>query len=97
MMRSFANACTHEAQRAMDRKALAKYRPYALALAEAFPPGHYAVKLGDVGFQGVPWSDESNGSVAVAIIRDNRVVTLMFRRTTQPWTAEALSVDRCVP
>lgn len=35
----------------------------------------------------------SNGDSVVAIIRDGRVVTLMYRRSTQPFTPEALRVD----
>lgn len=49
--------------------------------------------LGTVAFQGEPWTDTSNGGQVVAIIRDKKLVTMMFRRDTQPATAEALRVD----
>lgn len=52
--------------------------------------------LGEVDFQGKAWSDLSNGSRVVAIIRDNKLITMMFRRETQPWTPEALRVDKVV-
>lgn len=42
------------------------------------------------------WGDRSNGTRVVAIIRDNKLVTMMFRRLTQPWTPEALRVDSVI-
>lgn len=54
-----------------------------------------AVRLSVTPFIGTPWADTSNGDTLVAIIRDGVVVTLMFRRSTQPFTAAALRVDRC--
>ena len=47
-------------------------------------------------FVGKAWTDTSNGDTVVAIVRDKRVVTYMFRRSTQPFTAVALRVTRCV-
>ena len=52
-----------------------------------------AVLLAKVAFQGEAWSNESNGDHVWAIIRDSRLVTIMFRRSTQPATPEALRVD----
>lgn len=45
---------------------------------------------------GEPWTDDSNGDTIVAIVRDRRVATYMFRRRTQPWSTLALRVDRLV-
>lgn len=56
--------------------------------------GSLAVRLGRVTFQGEPWSDISNGDDVVAIIRDRQVQTYMFRRATQPFTPEALRVQK---
>lgn len=36
----------------------------------------------------------SHGNVAVAVVRGNRVITVMLRRDTQPHTPGAYSVDR---
>ena len=41
---------------------------------------------------GIAWSDRSNGDTIVGIIRDNRVVTIMLRRSTQPHTPAAYNV-----
>lgn len=54
-----------------------------------------AVRLSAHPFIGTAWSDTSNGDTLVAIIRGGAVVTLMFRRSTQPFTAAALRVDAC--
>ena len=43
---------------------------------------------------GVIWSDKSNGNEIWAIIRGGRVVTVMFRRNTQPKTCDALRVKK---
>lgn len=37
---------------------------------------------------------ESNGDMVVMIVRDARPVTIMFRRSNQPFTAQALSVNK---
>lgn len=47
-------------------------------------------------FVGKAWTNESNGDTVIAIVRDRRVVTYMFRRSTQPFTPEALHVTRCI-
>ena len=39
-----------------------------------------------------PWSNESNGDTVWAIVRDRDLVTIMFRRSTQPSTRKALRV-----
>src|SRR5688572_17243902 len=36
---------------------------------------------------------ESNGELVVLIVRDNRPVTIMFRRLNQPWKASAMGVN----
>ena len=59
--------------------------------------GSYAVLIGRVSFVGTPWSDASNGNLAVLIVREGRMVTFMYRRDTQPWEPAALSVDAVVP
>jgi hypothetical protein len=38
----------------------------------------------------------SNGTVAVLIVKDGRMVTLFWRREAQPFTREALRVDNVV-
>lgn len=62
--------------------------------------GDAAVNCGSVGERRI--ADEpdhrdgaSNGDTVVAIVRDGEVRTIMFRRSTQPFTADALRVDRC--
>jgi len=54
-----------------------------------------AVRLFTIpNIHGIPWSDKSNGDEIWAIIRDNTLVTVMFRRHTQPKTTKALRVDK---
>lgn len=84
---------THVDVRALERAALAKYVPLARTLLPKCRAGSWAVRLGAVPFQGRAWSDESNGTDVVAIIRDGNLVTVMYRRSTQPWTAAALRVQ----
>lgn len=55
-----------------------------------------AIHLSSLPFVGEAWTDKSNGSMLVAIIRHKEVVTYMFRRTTQPFEEGNLRVDRCV-
>ena len=45
---------------------------------------------------GQAWSDTSNGDTIVFIVRNRIVQTFMFRRRTQPFTKDALNVDRCI-
>lgn len=47
-------------------------------------------------FVGQAWTNQSNGDTVIAIVRDKRVITYMFRRSTQPFTPEALHVIRCI-
>jgi len=53
-----------------------------------------AVLVTRTPFIGTAWSDQSNGDCLVAIVRGRSVVTLMFRRRSQPFNRQALSVDR---
>lgn len=55
--------------------------------------GSTAIKLAKLAFVGAAWSNKSNGDTLFAIVRDRRVVTYMFRRSTQPFTTEALRVN----
>jgi hypothetical protein len=41
---------------------------------------------------GAAWSERSNGNEVWAVCRDGRVVTVMFRRSTQPATPGAFGV-----
>lgn len=58
-----------------------------------------AVRLARTDMVGQAWSEHSNGNTIVAIIRGGTVVTFMFRRESQPFTPETLSVreviDQC--
>ena len=59
-----------------------------------------AIDCGDIGghkFANEPGHENgaSNGDRAIAIVRGGCVVTVMFRRSTQPFTPDALHVDRC--
>jgi len=47
-------------------------------------------------FVGHAWSDDSNGDTIVAIVRGRQVQTVMFRRRSQPFTRDALNVERTV-
>ena len=54
-----------------------------------------AVRLFTIkNIHGIPWSNKSNGDEIWAIIRNNNLITVMFRRHTQPTTPEALNVDK---
>lgn len=76
---------------------LDRFMPVAKRWATELDPSRdYAVDLGLVDFHGTPWSNESNGSRVVTIIRQGKVVTIMYRRETQPWTPQALSVDKVI-
>ena len=39
---------------------------------------------------------ESNGDIVVLIIRDHKAITIMYRRSNQPMTVEALRVKEVV-
>lgn len=88
---------THSASRATQRQIPAHYLREAIKWASISSlDKSYAVDLGTEPFHGEAWSDESNGTRVVAIIRQGKLVTLMFRRETQPWTPAALSVDEVI-
>lgn len=53
----------------------------------------YGVLMLDLN-ENVATLDGSNGDQVWAIIRNQHVVTLMLRRSTQPRTTQALNVDR---
>lgn len=40
------------------------------------------------------WSNDSNGNEIWAIVRTNNLVTMMFRRSTQPKTCDSLRVKK---
>lgn len=39
---------------------------------------------------------ESNGDLVILIIRNNRPVTVFFRRSDQPFEEKALRVEQCI-
>lgn len=43
---------------------------------------------------GQAWSDRSNGDCVIAIIRDGKVITFMFRRSSQPHNPQAYGTDK---
>jgi ribosome-interacting GTPase 1 len=52
-----------------------------------------AIRVLDLGgMVGRAWTDRSNGDTVVAIVRNGIVRTVMLRRSTQPFTPEALQV-----
>ena len=55
-----------------------------------------AVRIMRVSMVGQAWSNQSNGNTIIAIIRGGSVVTFMFRRDTQPFTPEHLSVQEVI-
>lgn len=87
-------------QHALDR--LARFGPAerqtiaARAEREAakYPTGRTAVRLASVAMRGESWGEASNGDMVVAIVLDGRVVTIEYRRSSQPWNRGALRVDR---
>ncbi|MBT6045384.1 MAG: hypothetical protein HOG49_01065 [Candidatus Scalindua sp.] len=52
------------------------------------------VFCGEIDFQGQAWTNSSNGEQIWAIIRNNRIITIMFRRKSQPQDAVSMRVDR---
>jgi len=57
----------------------------------------YGVRLFTIkDIHGIPWSDKSNGDEIWSIIRNKNIITVMFRRSTQPATPESLRVDKIV-
>ena len=85
---------------AMDR--LARFGPSEQAVIAAradreaakYPTGRTAVRLGTCSQRGQAWGEASNGDTIVAIVLDGRVVTIEYRRSSQPWNRGALRVDR---
>lgn len=53
-----------------------------------------AVCIARTRMVGAAWSNSSNGDMLIAIIRQRTIVTLMFRRRSQPFDALCLSVHR---
>ena len=62
--------------------------------ARCKPYESVAVLCSSVPFTGPLWGEESNGDTLVAVIRCRLVTTVMLRRRSQPFTRDALSVDR---
>jgi hypothetical protein len=60
------------------------------------PFGSYALRWSIPNMVGQAWSDLSNGDTIVAVVRGGIVGTFMFRRRTQPFTRDALNVDKVV-
>lgn len=59
--------------------------------------GSFAVRVTRLDAQvNDAWGNESNGDEVWAIVRDKVVKTIMYRRSSQPATAEALRVDAVV-
>lgn len=92
-----AHAATAASRRDLDARIL-------LAMATVTVPVGFtrdaAVDCGDMGGRRVAnepghTNGASNGDRAIAIVRGGSVVTIMFRRSTQPFTPDALHVDRC--
>lgn len=73
----------------------AKFFKVADLLARASKIESEALQLLTLPAQvGQAWSDKSNGNTVVAIVRNGRLATVMLRRETQPFTAEALNVKK---
>ena len=67
----------------------------ALALAKKSKTDSEAIRIVKLPLQhNRPWSDVSNGDEIWALVRRNRLVTMMFRRSTQPKTVESLRVNK---
>lgn len=100
------NATAHSVHRVNDRLIAAGIDPTTAEdirrTAEAFaskcaPFESVALRMKTLtSFIGQAWSDTSNGDTIVAIVRYRSVQTYMFRRSSQPFTREALSVERTV-
>lgn len=59
--------------------------------------GSAAVLLASLGrdqMVGRAWSEESNGDLLYAVIRDGRVITIFWRRSTQDCSPAAFQVER---
>lgn len=72
-----------------------RLRVLAYDLASKSKHQSEAIRLFKIkNIHGIPWSDDSNGDEIWAIIRGGRLITIMFRRSTQPMTAESLRVEK---
>lgn len=60
---------------------------------KAHPTGRHAVRVLKLAGRRGTWAG-SNGDEVWAIIGDGKVLTVMLRRSSQPRTAQAFSVDR---
>lgn len=83
-----------------DERLTAQEKTASLQASEIFaaqnPQGSHAILIATMNkIRGQIWSDESNGNTIVAVIRDGVVKTIMLRRKSQPFTREALRVDKC--
>lgn len=91
------------AQRVSDTETQAYIERLAIEKAHKYSTGSAAILVGRVPeAQGTLTYEAdgtgiSNGTMAVIIVRDGRIVTFMWRREAQPWTCEALRVDKVVP
>lgn len=74
----------------------ARYGRLVEYIAAKLPSNNsHAVRIAKLpAMVGRAWSDTSNGDTAWCIIREGRIITVMYRRQTQPTTAYALKVDR---
>lgn len=92
----------HALDRCLNRIGLAlgkRYSDMVLTIAEVAArqcKHDTALMLKAPVFVGQAWTNQSNGDTVIAIVRDKRVITYMFRRSTQPFTPEALHVVRCI-
>ena len=62
------------------------------ARGEKAPVARVVARFDDI--RGTPWSATSNGDLVIAISQDRHVVTVMYRRSTQPLTCTNLRVTR---
>lgn len=78
-----------------DQATIEKVYEAAEMLARQSKASSEAIRLLNLSGQvGKAWSDRSNGDAVWAIIRGQRLVTIMLRRSTQPSTASALKVEK---
>jgi hypothetical protein len=65
------------------------------ALPKLVPHGSAAVRILKLAAQrNSSWGEKSNGDIVVAVVRDAVVVTVMLRRSSQPWCTKSFDVDR---
>lgn len=96
------NATRHALERATDRLGIVLDPDIIRSIidrADALAPTcnrDTAIRLARVRMVGQAWSAQSNGDTVIAIVRARRVVTFMFRRASQPFTPENLSVQEVI-